>query len=422
MFTLHLIIFLVTIGFMNGSSAPINRIAVINTEGQLETMTPSGRDRCVLSDSRYFYQFPAWSPDSRSIAVIGVEERHGGVFICDSPTVPHSTLRPLYESQKQQPFYLYWSPDNRSLSFLATHPRGDVALHIVPLSGGIGGSRLVDIGRPYFWAWSLDSQSILVHRGGGQQEAQLRFIEYPFEHANESIALPGMFQAPGISSSGRYWAYTALEQTNTSHIVIEDSQSRRRMCFEHKGKAIVSWSPNSDLLAVISPLEDAQHYYGMLRLIDPTTGRVNVLTDDTVIAFFWSPDGQKIAYFTLTHGTEWRDARGENLYVQEGYARGRPLPLRHNTAEVWLDLNVVNIDSERSQLLTPFMPNPIFLNQYLPFFDQYALSHRLWSPNSKSLTLPVIANDREQIVVVPIDGQTPPLAIAEGIMSSWSQR
>ncbi|MCB0036470.1 MAG: hypothetical protein KDE51_20700 [Anaerolineales bacterium] len=400
----------------------MNRIAVINTEGQLETMTPTGRDRCVLSDGRYFYQFPAWSPDSCSIAVIGIEERQGGVFVCDAPTVSHAPLRSIYESQKQQPFYLYWSPDNRYLSFLATHPRGDVALHLVPLSAGIDGSRLIDMGRPYFWAWSLDSQSIFVHRGGGEKEAQLGFIEHPFEQLQQSIAFPGMFQTPGISVSGRYWAYTSLGQDETSHIVIEESQTRRRKRFEHKGRTILSWSPTQDLLAVISPLEDAPHYYGMLRLIDPKSGRVNVLTDDSVIAFFWSPDGQKIAFFTLTHGTDWRDARGDNLYVQEGYARGRPLPIRHNMTEVWLDLNVVDIDSERSQLLTPFMPNPIFLNQYLPFFDQYALSHRLWSPNSKALTLPVIANDREQIVVVPIDGRTPPLAIAEGIMSSWSQQ
>ena len=34
----------------------------------------------------------------------------------------------------------------------------------------------------------------------------------------------------------------------------------------------------------------------------------------------------------------------------------------------------------------------LFVNQVLPYFDQYALSHRFWSPDSRSLVLPIVGD------------------------------
>lgn len=400
---------------------PLNRIAIIDVEGQLATIDPNGRALRPLSNGGYFYQFPAWSPDGQSIAVIGTEERRGGIFIADEPHQPYSGVRSIYESQRQQPFYLYWSPDSRQITFAANHPREGIGLHIVPAGGGSSVSRLLDVGRPYFWAWGEDNQSLFVHSGGGDAKGRLAFMDRPFEYVGENIASPGHFQTPGISPSGKYWAFAAVNQMGTAEVIIEGSNTHRRIKIEHEGAAILSWSRTQDVLAVISPSVETPHFYGMLRLINPDSGNIQTLTDDTVVAFFWSPNGKKIAYFTLTHETESQDGAGQMLRIQEGYARGRQLPEQNNPADVWLDLNVVDLRSERSELITPFRPNPIFLNQYLPFFDQYALSHRIWSPDSKSLVLPVLANGNELIAVVPIDGVTPPLPIAEGIMASWSQ-
>ena len=49
----------------------VNRIAYIDRDGQLATTAPDGSDQRRLTGDGRFYQFPAWSPDSRQIAVIG---------------------------------------------------------------------------------------------------------------------------------------------------------------------------------------------------------------------------------------------------------------------------------------------------------------------------------------------------------------
>jgi TolB protein len=61
-----------------------------------------------------------------------------------------------------------------------------------------------------------------------------------------------------------------------------------------------------------------------------------------------------------------------------------------------------------------------FVNQLLPYFDQYALSHRLWSPDGASILLPLVdAAGRDQVVVVPADGSGP-RPITGGAKAFWS--
>jgi len=60
------------------------------------------------------------------------------------------------------------------------------------------------------------------------------------------------------------------------------------------------------------------------------------------------------------------------------------------------------------------------VNQNLPYFDQYALSHRLWAPNSASIILPRVDwSGATQIVVVAADG-TDSRPIADGVSGFWS--
>jgi len=61
-----------------------------------------------------------------------------------------------------------------------------------------------------------------------------------------------------------------------------------------------------------------------------------------------------------------------------------------------------------------------FVNELLPYFDQYAQSHRLWAPDSASILLPLVdAIGRTRLVVVPADG-TDSRPIADGLSGFWS--
>ena len=87
---------------------------------------------------------------------------------------------------------------------------------------------------------------------------------------------------------------------------------------------------------------------------------------------------------------------------------------------VFLNIALVEIETgEQSELLT-FEPSDVFLNQFMPFFDQYALSHSLWSPDSRSLVIPMKNEEEESVVVVvPTDGSEPS-AIADGDIAFWA--
>ena len=76
--------------------------------------------------------------------------------------------------------------------------------------------------------------------------------------------------------------------------------------------------------------------------------------------------------------------------------------------------------SGEGRVILEFTPTLTFLSQFLPFFDQYALSHRIWSPQSNALVLPVQEGDTSQIILVPARGGAP-RTLGEGSMPSWSQ-
>jgi TolB protein len=80
-----------------------------------------------------------------------------------------------------------------------------------------------------------------------------------------------------------------------------------------------------------------------------------------------------------------------------------------------------------SFLITTFKPARSFASLLLPFFDQYALSHRIWSPNSDAVVLPILESDDTRdiagIYIVLIERRSgPPKRIAEGTIAFWSQR
>jgi hypothetical protein len=60
------------------------------------------------------------------------------------------------------------------------------------------------------------------------------------------------------------------------------------------------------------------------------------------------------------------------------------------------------------------------VNDILPYFDQYALSHRLWAPDGSALLLPLVdESGRDQLVALPPDGSENPRTI-DGVTGFWS--
>ena len=74
---------------------------------------------------------------------------------------------------------------------------------------------------------------------------------------------------------------------------------------------------------------------------------------------------------------------------------------------------------ERSARSGPIRLADVFTNQVLPYFDQYALSHRVWSSDGKSIALPVVGTDgSSEIHVYSADGSTDS-KVASGVVAFW---
>jgi TolB protein len=64
-------------------------------------------------------------------------------------------------------------------------------------------------------------------------------------------------------------------------------------------------------------------------------------------------------------------------------------------------------------------PGARFVDQLLTYFDQYALSHRIWAPDSASVLLPETEPDGTTHVTVRFVDGRPPVAI-DGDIAFWS--
>ena len=463
----------------------VDRIALINLEGDLEVVSPDGAEHRRLSGGERVFHFPAWAPDGGRIAAIGGNRLRAGVFVF--PDAAHGLRmndeHAVYESTRNAPIYLYWSPNGDHISFLAARvDEHSMGLHVVDADAPSEQTPAPLVtGRPCFWDWTPDGRRILIHVGGWDsgRGAQLTMVDpfAPNGAARTSVARPGMFQSPGIACSGRYRAFGHLTRRNEMQLVIDPVvdevagvDRRTRIAVRHTGVAAMTWSPTNDELAFISPLEPMRTYYGPLRLMNVEGEDVRVLTDDVVLAFFWSPDGRKIAYFTVAQAAE--AIRMLMPDVVEAARAGGHLAL-HDIDEVteeeiaaaidevaseeedmigaevdddapyegasddddaddadepdlWLNLWVVDVQSGEQTLVSTFEPADLFVNQFLPFFDQYAKSHRIWSPDSDAIVLPVMrrlpgGGKMPRICVAPIDPLRGRLSeIADGIMAFWS--
>ena len=389
----------------------VNRIVFVNDEGQLVSIAPDGSEEHVLTSAQQRFQFPAWSPDGRFVAAIGTDRTGAGVFVLDDSETEAAPL-PLYADRRDAPFYLYWSPDSSQVSFLASHPDG-MALNVVPADGSAD-SRLLTVGGPLYWQWAADSQQMLIHSGFAGEDSRLELITADGDGTGDSLAAPGFFQVPGISADGRYLAYAEEITGANSRLVVMDTQSDKEVQQRHAGIVAMAWSPTANQLAFTNGSEpDSRSFVGPLRLVDAATGEIRVLSQEPIVAFFWSPDGRYLAAISIL-----RSGEGD-INVQSGKtAVGKQIAQQSLPR---LRLLVYDVTTEEGRLLFEFVPTFTFATQFLPFFDQYALSHRLWSPQSDALVLPMVEDGRNEIFVINITtGQK--RFLAEGLMPFWSPR
>ena len=127
----------------------MDRIAFVNAAGDLFTIGPDGDDLRALTsgvhkaggpvgpvlvqslDMTSYYTWPTWSPGGNKIAASRVQAAESSVHISleviDAETARSRTVYVndvISQIARGAPHYLYWSPDDRNLAFLAPASSG----------------------------------------------------------------------------------------------------------------------------------------------------------------------------------------------------------------------------------------------------------------------------------------------------------
>ena len=397
----------------------VNLIAFVDTQGSVMTMRPDGAlVNRISPDVEGFFTWPTWSPDGRSLAYSGVvssgDELQISLYASD---IAGGAERVLYASERGEVgllaqgvvHYPLWSPDGANLAFVVATSQG-LSLFMDDLTEDTGALHLLDEG-PLWMSWSHDSTALAVHRGN----------EHFVVDAVDDFSVSGLdinaagYRVPAWRPARR--AITLQAQAGPSRFAISTAQLN--------GAAIKSvtplravlwdtaflWSPSGEHLAVVesprffiyrdSPLQ----IYRSIAIVPAAMPQDAVEFEQPIIAFFWSPDGSEIAFVTLS------ETPGALRWALLDVAKGEAIPL------------------------VDFIPSAEQLTM-LQFFDQYAHSHSVWSPDGGSivfagdlLTDSVAASMSSHpghssfhIVVVDTTPVPAPHVIGEGIMGFWSPR
>lgn len=368
-------------------------LLVLDGERRLKLLDAAGVSRTLAEDaSAELFHYPGTAPDGRRIVYIG---REGAETLLLSLDLASGQRIELYRSQESPPLYATWSPDGRYVSFLSNQRGGGLGTYIVPSDGTRPAELLGLSPSTSYFAWRPDSSSLLLHTGGGNG-VRGRVATFAPGQAEPLSQLddPGFFQAPAWSVDGVDFFYVAQPDPG-GPLTAERIESRltrvparggppQVLASEAQAAILFSRAPRNDDLAYTTVGPGG---FGALKVVTANgSARTLSRADEAVAAFFWSPDGARIAYLSVVR------------------AQGQPAQFN------W---HVVRASGGVVRDLGSFTPSPAFA-ALINFFDAYALALDLWSPDGRAL---VFASD-EGVFALDVASGTRERR-ADGVLGLW---
>jgi TolB protein len=366
-------------------------LSLYNLDGDSITLSNETSSKGLL--------YPAPSPDGSRIAYTTITS--SGTHLVSHSLQDNSSIELFSMPQTQRLLYMSWSPDGKYISFLTPTRSQDFDVFVIASDGSQPGKIIAQARSGAYFAWTPDSRSLLLHVDGGSFDTgRVELFSVLDEQANTVSDTPGLFQSPAWTADGSQVFYVEQKQFKQSkvqdrsqeNILIRartDGSGSMALAREESSLFFFSRSPINDQIAYI-PLQLNEERFGPLMLVDGRNGNKQVISrpHERVVAFFWAPNGEQIAYLT------------------------READTNQNTRHTW---HTVRLKDNRISDHVGFTPSSSFI-QVLNFFDAYAHTITLWSADSRFITY--AANDGVYLLDVN-SGATQ--RIADGQLGMWVQ-
>ncbi len=348
----------------------MSRLAFIDGDRQVQTLdlatgaalrltgpTPrAGGNWSMLSKMEEGWAWPTWSPDGQEIAAFSVEVTDGAAGAVRVATLDMDGVRQVQwaDLPSAAPVYLQWHPSGAALSLLMQQG-SDLVLALVRRSR-LGQVRPLESGVPLFFNWTPGGERVLVHVGTSDQPDGRLVLRDPLGTA-EDVHLdrvPGSFCAP-IFVAGEA-VYAVQRPDGDSDLVRGTPDGRETTSLLSRAGllAILPAPDGSPIVALSAAPGGSMSPYQGIELVNIRTGERQPVSSADCFAFFWSPLGDFLVYAVV-------DADNNCLY--------------------WYRVSREGGTPER---LGSFWPTRETLF-YLRFFDQYANSHPMISPDARHI-------------------------------------
>lgn len=351
------------------------------------------------------YQRIAWSPQGQLAYAAVTRSGNNATSTLYVTQTPGQPAQVVGRSDDHFVIYIYWSPATcpgrpacRQLAYLIEETE-EIALRLVKKEGARVENRAIGFGWPFYFSWAADGESILWHTGTGQPDNPALLAHYhlardelePLPHS------PTNFMAPAWSPQGDVWL-GALATPEAGQLQLLGGDLPLTVADAPDGGTAFVWSPQGDRVAYAVRGRANQPFFDPIHIFDLETGQSTQLTDRglRVLAFFWDPSGQRLGYLTR-------------------------LSLPENVE--WMQWRVYNLSTGADRGFKAFNPS-LQMRFVMGSFNQYAQSHRFWSPDGRYLVY-ASRNDltrEEQVWLIDTwseDGANA-IFVDRGTMGFWS--